>query len=130
MAPFSESVSIIDSPLNAYSEEYYVYDAELALYESHRQVQRRMVIIMIGVLCIISAMAFVVLPEQSAVSGAGVQPAAALAAESVILEPAVVPETAAAVVEAVPAAGGTIAALFTPEVQVLVRRHCALGCRI
>jgi soluble lytic murein transglycosylase-like protein len=77
-----------------------------------------MLIIMIGVLCIISAMAFVVLPEQSALSSAGVQPAAALAAESITIDTAVAPAVVAApVVSAALPAAGTIAPLFTPEVQ-------------
>lgn len=121
MAPYSESVSIIESPLNSHDTAYLSYDEATMAYESHRQVQRRMLVIMISVLVIISGLAMFALPGPAAVPS-GVQPVAALQ-ESTAVE-AVAPalaetELAVETAELAPAAPGTggIASFFTPEVQ-------------
>lgn len=120
MAPFSESVSVIESPFTAYEDElgYYedadYYDA----YQSQRQVQKRMMVIMASVLVVISAMALFVLPGETSVVSSGVQPVAALegvAAPEVAAAPASDAEIAPFAAE--PATGGGIATFFTPEVQ-------------
>lgn len=124
MAPFSESVSVIESPFTPFEDEagYYEVAPYYDALQSQRQVQKRMMVIMASVLAIIAAMALFVLPGETAVGGSGVQPVAALAgevAEVAVVAPAAAPasDVEIAPAPAAPAAGTAIAAFFTPEVK-------------
>jgi hypothetical protein len=112
MAPFSDSVSIIESPLSPFEEAYFA-DEEYPLgYDAHRQVQRRMLVIMIGVLLVIGTMALFVLPAKNTVGGTGVQPVAAIQRDTAVSN------AKNDAIEIAPAvATGVIASFFTPEVQ-------------
>jgi len=121
MAPFSEAVSVIDSPLNVLEDEYYYYDESYYVYESHRQMQKRMLFIMILVLLIVCGLSMFVLPARSTAARSGVQPVAAAqeevrAANTALVEGSLDQPNTVAEQNPSSAALG-IAGFFTPEVM-------------